>query len=119
MDTTNPSQAVYNRLQDKGTQLAIAEEFSKQGYSPVYLKQRLAEVLESPEDQSILIRAIELGMKSEAMLTEKRENFNTDRTNERKELEARAAELALEMVREASESVITLVPEATTEVVNP
>lgn len=116
----NPRQAIYNRIQRKGTQLAIQREMNKmEVYSPSYLKQRLQEVLENPEDQAILIRAIELGMKSEAMLTEKRENFNTDRTKERQDLEAKAAELALEMVKQASESVSSVLSEPKVEAVNP
>lgn len=105
--TQYPSQAVYSMLGTKGAKMAIQEQLEQvTDYNPEYLRKRLTDVLTKPDSQGLLIRALDLGMRSEAMLVERREIY--DRTD-RGEIEARAAQLAIAMLRSAEVGSATVV----------
>jgi hypothetical protein len=59
--------------------MAIAQEFQKKDYNSAYLRTKLAEILESPDSQVVLLKAIELGMRSQGDLIDKRETTVTQR----------------------------------------
>ena len=70
-----PRQQVYNALQQPGTKQAMAE-LATIVYNEDYLRRKLTKIIEEPENQRIEKDAIELAMRSLAMLTDKTQNLN-------------------------------------------
>lgn len=75
-NTAYPRQTVYRSLQSPAVQAEMAK-LAPVYYDETKLKQKLAEVLDTPSNQSVLVKAVELGMRSLAMLTDKQEQTQT------------------------------------------
>lgn len=99
-------QSGYVNMKNSEVRDAIAKKI-KPIYTPERLRERLTEIIEAPDNQNVAVRAIELGMRSEAMLTEKTVNENWDMGRE--ELDKKAAELALKLLKEADSVEVTKV----------
>ena len=95
-----PSEIAYENLRKPQIKEAIAQKL-RPIYTPERLKERLTEIIESPDNQTVAVRAIELGMRSEAMLIDKSQVETKDVRAEQEEIDRKAAELAIKLMKQA------------------
>ena len=90
----------YENVRKRDVAEAIAEKV-RPIYTPERLKERLTEIIESPDNQTVAVRAIELGMRSEAMLIDKSQVETKDVRAEQEEIDRKAVELAIKLMKES------------------
>ena len=90
------------RIEAKRQRLNVKVELTQE----IATLESISQYKENKEDNPVIAyKWYELATRLQGLLVEKRENFNTDRTRERSELEQKAAELALTWLKEANQSV--------------
>ena len=101
---SDANQSGYENKMKQGVMEAINEK-KRKIYDENRLRERLTDVIESPDSQTILVQAIRVGMLEKAMLTERNINENTNKnvSDESPDPSIVAME-ALRMLREAEQS---------------
>ena len=75
---SDANQSGYENKMKQGVMEAINEK-KRRIYDENRLRERLTDVIEEPDNQTVLIQAIRVGMLEKAMLTERNINENTNR----------------------------------------
>ena len=101
---SDANQSGYENKAKQGVMEAINEK-KRKIYDENRLRERLTDVIESPESQTILVQAIRVGMLERAMLTERNINENLNKNVSDESLDPSVvAVAALRMLRESEQS---------------
>ena len=103
--STHTARAIGCENLTKPDVMEAINEKKRKIYDENRLRERLTDVIESPDSQTILVQAIRVGMLEKAMLTERNINENTNKnvSDESPDPSIVAME-ALRMLREAEQS---------------
>lgn len=107
------ARAIASENLTKPNIIEAVEEKKRKIYDEQRLKERLTDVIESPDNQTVLVNAIRVGMLERTMLTERNINENTNRQVPLRAIEGLSTEdLADELVNRLRLSSSGISPQA-------